>query len=98
MPFPAYYAFKAYNEIYKLRERVLLKSEEEGVYAVAAKKDKNGCIVIANTTDKDIPLELEGCGRICDCLITANGENEKMTTLPKILEKESILVIRIELS
>ena len=97
-PFPSYYAFKAYNELYKLGEQILLKSEEDGIYAVAAKKGENGCIVIANTTDKDIPLELEGCGRICDCLLTANGENEKTTVLPKIIAKESILVIRTELS
>ena len=97
-PFPSYYAFKAYNELYKLGEQILLKSEEDGIYAVAAKKGEIGCIVIANTTDKDIPLELEGCGRICDCLLTANGENEKTTVLPKIMAKESILVIHTELS
>jgi hypothetical protein len=70
--------------------------DEAGVYAVAAKKDGSGCAVIANTTENDLPLMLDMNAAVGDCFLTANGENEKPTTLPAVLPRESIPVVHTE--
>ncbi len=96
-PFPTYYAFRAFNELYGLGDEVALSFEEEGVYAVAARGGDKGCIVIANTTDREIPLVLETSGSVTSSALTANGENEKAVGLPPALPKESILTVRLTL-
>ena len=96
-PFPTYYAFTAFGELYELGEQTQVSFSEEGVYAVAAKREGRGCIVIANPTEREIPLTLEMNARVLECLLTANGENQKRVELPDMLPKESILVLRTEL-
>ena len=96
-PFPSYYAFTAFNELYKLGEQTKTELCEDGVYAVSAKNSKNGCVVIANTTENDIPLELSMNATAKRCIVTANGENEKETNTINILPKESITVVYAKL-
>jgi hypothetical protein len=64
---------------------------------VAAKKGIEGCVVIVNTTENDIPLELSINAEPSTCYITSNGENEKKTELPAVLPKESIFVVNAEI-
>ena len=92
-PFPAYYAFTAFNRLYKLENELEVEGACDGVYAAAAKKDGKICAVIANTTDKNMPLELELCGKVNACVLTAKPQNESITSLPDELPKDSILVV-----
>ena len=92
-PFPAYYAFTAFNRLYKLENELEVEGACDGVYAAAAKKDGKICAVIANTTDKNMPLELDLCGRVTACILTAKPQNESITSLSDELPKESILVV-----
>ena len=97
-PLPSYYAFTAFNELYKLGEQTkLLLDAEEGIYAVSAKNGKKGCVVVANTIERDVPLCFEVNAAITDCVLTANGEIEKTVPLPDKLPKESILVVHTEM-
>jgi hypothetical protein len=96
-PFPSYYAFTAFNELYKLGDQVKTVLHEDGVYAVSAKSGKKGCVVIANTTENDIPLEISMNATETLCYMTSNGENEKRTDHCGILPKESIVVIHTEM-
>ena len=96
-PFPSYYAFTAFNELYKLGEQTKTELCEEGVYAVSAKNGKKGCIVIANTTENDIPLELSMNATDTFCYTTSKGADEKRVELPKILPRESITVIHTDI-
>ena len=57
-PYPAYYSFVAFNKLYSLQNQVDVQYNEKGVYALGAKKGKIGCLVVANTTDKDMKLEI----------------------------------------
>lgn len=57
-PLPTYYSFLAFGELYKRSIQVYIGDTPRGVYALAA-KDKDGCLVIANTTDLNIDIELE---------------------------------------
>ena len=96
-PFPTYYAFTAFNELYRLREQTEVVLDEKDVYAVAARKGDRGCVVIVNAGAEDKPLALALNGRVLDCVMTAGGENEKQVALPDRLPGESILVVHTEL-
>lgn len=48
--FPAYYAFRAFNELYKRREYVRLVSED-GVYAAGATDGRTAAALLANSGD-----------------------------------------------
>jgi hypothetical protein len=92
-PYPAYYAFRAFNELYKMGDQVSLTCDTEDVYSVAATNGNEKRIVVANTTENDLPLEITADISITKCLLTANGENEKEISLPQILPKHSILTV-----
>lgn len=97
-PFPTYYAFKAFNELYRLGEQARVEVEENGVYAVAAKQGDNACVVIANPTDGDAKLELQASGVITKCLITCEGKNAEEIPMPEVLPKNSFLMVCYELN
>ena len=92
-PYPAYYAFTAFNELYKRENEVTLITDDTRVMAAAAKKGSDLCAVIANPTEVEIPLELTASGRVTRCVLTANGSNEQETALPAVLPRESILTL-----
>ncbi len=96
-PFPSYYAFKAFNELYRLGDQVEVVLDAENVYAVGAKKGNAGCLVIANTNEEDITLSLSSCGKISECILTADGRREEKVELPDVLPKNSFLLIRFTL-
>ena len=76
-PYPQYYSFVAFNELYKLENQVDVSFEQAGVYAVGAVKDKKGCLVIANTTESEIDLQ-----------IAANAKVEKVYNAIDVQNKE----------
>ena len=96
-PFPAYYAFKAFGELYKLGEEVELTLDEENVYAIAAKKDGSASLLISNPTDEAIPLGLCADGTVTKCFITAEGKMEEECPLPEALPENSFLLVNFEL-
>ena len=96
-PFPTYYAFKAFNELYKLGEQVALKCDTERIYAVAAKNGKDACVVIANPYSDEMPMELEFKGEITKCVITCDGKTEEETAFPTVLPKDSFLTVYMKI-
>ena len=98
-PYPAYFAFTAFNRLYQAGTQVDLTMDEEPlVYAVASKDERNGCIVIANQNDYEIPLSLEMNGSVTGCLLTAEGQNEAPVALPSVLPPHSILTVTAKIS
>ena len=94
-PFPAYYAFKAFNELYRLGEQAEISSDITPLYAIAAKSGERGCILIANPTENEIPLELHFAGNITNCLITSDGKNEEQTQIPSVMPANSFLQVSV---
>ena len=72
-PRPAYYGFVAFAELFRRKNQVEVTVTEDGVYAVAA-KDEDGCLIIANTNEHAIDLQIsiselkriEQCKIICE--------------------------------
>lgn len=97
-PFPAYYAFKAFNRLYTLGEQVPVTLDcNSGVYAVAAKKEGKGCLVIANTKDEAQPLDLQVSGTLTERLLTADGAIEQTVGEHDLLPPHSILCMTYHL-
>ncbi len=96
-PFPAYYAFTAFNRLYQLGNQCALSLDTEGVYAVAAKDGEKGCIVISNPTDTDLPLSISMEGTVTECRIITDGKNDEICSLPSVMPKESVLSVLVAL-
>lgn len=98
-PRPAYYSFIAFNELYELGEQAELSSEfKEGVYAVAARNEKRGALVIANTSGEDLPISITADGaKLFECRITTEGECDRRCLMPGVLKNDSTLTVRFEL-
>ena len=64
-PFPLYYSFVAFGELYKLGGQVECSENREGVYTLAATDGEKCAAVITNESDADVlittnlPLEIK---------------------------------------
>ena len=96
-PFPTYYAFKAFNELYRLGEQVEVTFDGKAAYALAAKGDGEARVLIANPSENDVEIVLNASGVVETCLITAEGKTEEETVLPRVLPKDSFLLVHIKL-
>ena len=73
-PYLTYYAFMAFNELYKLKTEVVSASDDEDVFVGGATNGKRSCLLIANTANEDKEIDLELCG------VDANGCDIVMLT------------------
>ena len=56
-PFPLYYAFVAFNELYKLGEMATCShANSDGIYILAAASDAHKAVLVANESDRDVPI------------------------------------------
>ena len=95
-PYPAYYAFTAFQRPYALGEQAALTCDTDAVCAVAATDGRTGCILIANPTAEPMPLTLHGNGTVRDCYLTADGRTEEPTSLPSTLPPYSFLSVLLD--
>ena len=98
-PFPSYYSFMAFNELYKLKNQVraALTSDVE-CYACAALGD-NGCgaILIANPTDTPDKLKLDLSDKNIESVrIITEGKIWEETDLPDTLDAYTVLLINVK--
>lgn len=96
-PFPTYYAFKAFHELYKLENQIEITHGEDQVYAVGAKKDNNVCILLANPSENAVDFVMNIAGNITKCILTAHGECEKETGMLDSIPANSFLLIYVKI-
>ena len=58
-PYRNFYAFCMYNSLYKLKNQVESKSDNENVFVQAARNNKKAVIVISNTNNEDVKVKLQ---------------------------------------
>ena len=104
-PHKAYYAFKAFNELYRRGTEVESSSSDRWVtWVAAARREKDGAVVIAHTGDEEVPLVLDLGGRnklrpspcgdvVRECRITDETRTNEIVPLPTTLPPHSILVV-----
>lgn len=97
-PYPAYYAFKEFNELYKLGNEMRTCAEDgKDVYAAAAGDGKKGSLLIANASEEEQPLNvcING-GIVTGCRITGDGKVCCEAELPDRLPAWSFILIGFE--
>ena len=96
-PTHAFYAFKEYNELYRLGSQCEIIYDENPVYAVAATGEGRAAMLIANTSKEDIPVSFDIPGSLTKCLLTSEDGIEVEVSLPEFLPKSSFLFIELAL-
>ncbi|MBQ8333033.1 MAG: hypothetical protein IJX93_04600 [Clostridia bacterium] len=94
-PFPAYYSFAAFNELYKRGTQIEVTCDIPGVYAVGA-KDEDGAVVIANTNACPAEMNLTGIGKIKSAKMIREGVNLGEWEFSDTIPAESVAVIVCE--
>jgi len=95
-PRSAYYGLKAFNELYKRHNQVLLDCDTLGVYAVAAADEEDGYLVIANTLQKEVPFTLGMDREIMQCSIIDDTHMMTECEMPRVLKANDILCIKVK--
>ena len=62
-PLKSYWAFPAFNELYRRGDQVWAESDTEDLYVAAAAGDPEGAILIANYRNETLDLELDLGGK-----------------------------------
>ena len=93
-PHKAYYAFTAFNELRKRGTAVAVcASGDKNLYVVAAKGEKDAAVMLANDSDKAIPLACDFQGRtVAACRITDKDRTDAAISFPSELPPRSFLV------
>ena len=105
-PYKTYYAFKSFNEAYKLGYEAESLSDDEDVYVLGARNEEKAVILIANTTGEPLILDFDVNGADIDkgavlmtdeeYLYTYIGEIVKNGKLK--IKEYSMIEIRLELN
>ena len=96
-PFPAYYGFVAFNELYKRHTQTDLTFDIPGVYGLAAGTAEDGCIVLSNTAAEAVPLtfDLPEGTKITGCRVVKEGMIWQETDAVSELAGHAILCLWI---
>ncbi|WP_251208952.1 GH39 family glycosyl hydrolase [Acetatifactor aquisgranensis] len=95
-PFPAYYAFKGFHQLYLLGSQVAVDCDMENVYGAAALGEERGCIMVSNISGEDVPLVLEmGDYGVTGCKVTDQERTWEECPLPGVLSKDMVLCITV---
>ena len=105
-PYPAYYAFTAFNRLYQLGNQVEAMCDNDGLFVVAAGDGKRGTVVISNPGAEPIPCDIEANGEQIIALITTEGKFiapgglasvdpkcDSAIPMPRTIPAESILTV-----
>ena len=98
-PHKAYYAFTAFNELRRRGTAVAVRAfGDKNLYAAAAKGEKDAAIMLANDSDKAIPLTCDFQGRtVAACRITDKDRTDADVPMPTELPPRSFIVTTLDL-
>lgn len=95
-PFPAYYSFVAFNELYKLGTQVKCDVGCGELYAIAASDGKNCALYIANQSESDFEVSVDGMdiGKAFVIDSTHTYEEVGLTKESITVKKDSVWLIK----
>ncbi|MBE6711003.1 MAG: hypothetical protein E7579_07780 [Ruminococcaceae bacterium] len=96
-PFPAYYGFLAFNELYKRGTQAEVVCDDQMVYALAAYNGTDGYLVIANTGADSVPLKIEANGKVIGCQLLDGEHLLEACEQPDAIPANSVLALRIQI-
>ena len=96
-PFPIYYAFSAFSELYKLgSEAECTFPEGKGIYALAAANGENNALLIANTSGEEHEIKINLPAGMSVYIIDDTKKLERIDLNPSrfIMPKDSVVLIK----
>ena len=98
IPYPTYYAFTAFNRLYKLKDQINVECDDEDVYTVGAGDGNWACVVVANPTDNAKELNINAPVTPHRFVVTDScGVDRECYSIDK-LPKQSIVSIYFSLN
>lgn len=96
-PHKAYYAFGAFNELRKRGAAVASQVSGDGsLWVAAAKGDKDSAVMIANDSDRTIPVVCDFQGRtVVSCRLTDKGHTDAEVQMPAALPPHSFVLLNV---
>ena len=93
-PHKAYYAFTAFKELRDRGTAVAVQTAgDKNLWVAAAKGEKDAAVMMANDSDKAIPLACDFQGRkVASCRITDNDRTDAVVPFPSELPPRSFIV------
>ena len=93
-PHKAYYAFTAFKELRDRGTAVAVQvAGDKNLWVAAAKGEKDAAVMMANDSDKAIPLACDFQGRtVASCRITDKDRTDATVSFPSELPPRSFLV------
>lgn len=93
-PYPAYYGFLAFSELYRRKNQTEAVWDIPGVYACAAKGD-SACLVLVNTNAQEVEVSVEVTDgyEAVKCMLIAENSIWEECAFPASLPKHSITCI-----
>lgn len=95
VPYPAYYGFVAYNELYCRGAQVSAEIKGEGIYAVATRGD-TGCLVAANISEHDQKLCIISDRKIKSCKLIDEKHMLENTEVYDEIPAGSVMLFEFE--
>ena len=94
-PHKAYYAFTAFNELRKRGTAVAVKATgDQNLWVTAAKGSEDAAVMMANDSDKGIPISCDFQGRqAISCRLTDKDRTDVVIPLPDTIPPRSFLVV-----
>ena len=95
-PHKAYYALKAFNEAFRLKDAVATETSHPDVYALAAGDAKGGVLLVANTSKDAVPFrpDLGGLNAVL-CILTDDAHTYEETGVPDALPPHSFILLKV---
>ena len=93
-PYPAYYAFVAFNRLYSLKNQVAVEYDEPGIYVIGAFDGTDGCLIMANTTEAEKTVDIELGAVITECRVLADGKDDALCEYTGKLPAYSVISIK----
>ncbi|MBR4940440.1 MAG: hypothetical protein IKZ19_00360 [Clostridia bacterium] len=92
-PTPTYYGVLGFGRLYALGCQTALTGLSDGVYGISAAKDDRGALLLANTNEAPVPLDLEvsGAKKVSEVRIICEGRIWEETELPNTLPENSVV-------
>ena len=95
-PLKAYWAFIAFNELYRRKNQVEAVSDKKEIPVVAAMDEDGGAVMISNYTGEAVPLELDLSGRkITACYLTDEVFDNTPVCFPGKLPPHSFMLLTV---
>lgn len=95
-PLKSYWAFPAFNELYRRKDQVEAESDTEDLYVAAAAGDPEGAVLIVNFRNETLDLELDLGGKeITSCRLTDDAYEYGLCNFTGKLNPYSVTLLTV---